>query len=197
MLERLSWKLVTAIPLSPMLRTLLWIWPIRRWRAFHLPFFQQPGQWTSFQYVGKAWWFLRGHTELCNFFWLAWLVRYLPSWFPGAGFVKVAQSYKSEAESFSDVPYEFTKQQISDCHFVPSFLSNLLQNNPVESGTEEENIVKWSVGSLYAGGADTVRSNPSCAHHIRLTIMRLSHLLRVSFSQWPFSRRRNARLNRN
>ncbi|QQK45224.1 Cytochrome P450, E-class, group I [Penicillium digitatum] len=87
------------------------------------------------------------------------ILRYLPSWFPGAGFVKVAQSYKSEAESFSDVPYEFTKQQISDCHFVPSFLSNLLQNNPVESGTEEENIVKWSVGSLYAGGADTTVSS--------------------------------------
>lgn len=87
------------------------------------------------------------------------LVKYLPGWLPGAGFVKIAQSYKSRAQSFSDVPYAFTKQQISNGRFVPSFLSNLLQNNPVEPGTEDEDIIKWSAGSLYAGGADTVRKS--------------------------------------
>lgn len=95
-----------------------------------------------------------------------WLVKYLPAWFPGARFVKTAQNYKSRAQSFSDVPYAFTKQQISNGRFVPSFLSNLLQNNPVEPGTEEEDIIKWSAGSLYAGGADTVRENPVCTHYL-------------------------------
>ncbi|KAJ5375711.1 hypothetical protein N7517_007717 [Penicillium concentricum] len=87
------------------------------------------------------------------------MMKYLPAWFPGAGFVKVARSYKSRSEAFSDVPYAFTKQQISNGQFVPSFLSNLLQTNPVEPGTEEEEIIKWSAGSLYAGGADTTVSS--------------------------------------
>lgn len=95
-----------------------------------------------------------------------WLVKYLPAWFPGARFVKIAQTYKSRAQSFSDVPYAFTKQQISNGRFVPSLLSNLLQNNRVEPGTEEEGIIKWSAGSLYAGGADTVRESPGYTHHI-------------------------------
>lgn len=44
--------------------------------------------------------------------------------------------------------------------FAPSFLSNLLASSPVEPGSEDENIVKWSAGSLYAGGADTVSTSP-------------------------------------
>lgn len=125
------------------------------------------------------------------------LVKYLPAWFPGARFVKIAQGYKSRAQSFSDVPYAFTKQQISNGSFVPSFLSNLLRDNPVEPGTEEEEIIKWSAGSLYAGGADTVRADPGCTHYIKLTKSRLSPQLQVSFSPWPFFRRRNTRLSRN
>ncbi|KXG50521.1 Cytochrome P450 [Penicillium griseofulvum] len=87
------------------------------------------------------------------------IMRYLPAWFPGAGFVKIAQSYRSRAKAFSDVPYSFTKQKISDGQFVPSFLSNLLRDNYVEPGTEDEEVLKWSAGSLYAGGADTTVSS--------------------------------------
>ncbi|OQE34915.1 hypothetical protein PENCOP_c015G06813 [Penicillium coprophilum] len=87
------------------------------------------------------------------------IMKYLPAWFPGAGFVKIAQNYKSRSEAFSNVPYAFTKQQMAKGQFVPSFLSNLLQENPVEPGTEEEMVIKWSAGSLYAGGADTTVSS--------------------------------------
>jgi hypothetical protein len=85
-------------------------------------------------------------------------VRYLPAWFPGANFAKIAKGYKVRAAAFGDVPYAFVKSQIKRGSFVPSFLSNLLQDNPVEPGTEDEDIIKWSAGSLYAGGADTVRT---------------------------------------
>ncbi|KAJ5973004.1 uncharacterized protein N7479_002922 [Penicillium vulpinum] len=87
------------------------------------------------------------------------IMKYLPAWFPGARFVKIAQGYKSKSKAFSDVPYAFTKQQMSNGSFVPSFLSNLLRDNPVEPGTEEEEIIKWAAGSLYAGGADTTVSS--------------------------------------
>ncbi|PWY84768.1 cytochrome P450 oxidoreductase OrdA-like protein [Aspergillus heteromorphus CBS 117.55] len=89
------------------------------------------------------------------------ILRYVPAWFPGAGFVKTAQGYKKNVTDFTDIPYGFVKQQMRSGSFVPSLLSNLLQDNPVPSGSEDENTVKWSVGSLYAGGADTTVSTMS------------------------------------
>ncbi len=59
-------------------------------------------------------------------------------------------------KAFSDVPFAFVKQQMQSGCFVPSFLSNLLENVPAERGSEDEKILKWSAGSLYAGVADTV-----------------------------------------
>ncbi|CAI7617955.1 unnamed protein product [Penicillium bialowiezense] len=90
------------------------------------------------------------------------LVKFLPEWFPGASFIKIAKTYDRRQQAFSDIPYEFVKQQMKSGIFFPSFLSNLLQDNPLEHGTEEENIVKWSAGSLYAGGADTTVSSIAC-----------------------------------
>ncbi|KAJ5673893.1 hypothetical protein N7462_009332 [Penicillium macrosclerotiorum] len=66
----------------------------------------------------------------------------MPSWFPGAGFIKTAQGYKTKAREFSDIPFAFVKQQMKNEKFVPSFLSNILQENPVRPGSEEENIIK-------------------------------------------------------
>jgi hypothetical protein len=112
-------------------------------------------------------------------------VKLLPAWFPGADFVNIAKAYKTRAEAFSDVPYEFVKQQMKNGSFVPSFLSNLLQSNPVENGTKEENIVKWSAGSLYAGGADTVRTKkfPSAENQTNGS-KRLLFPSLVSFLSW-------------
>lgn len=87
------------------------------------------------------------------------LVRYLPPWLPGAGFIQTAQAYKRRVKAFSGIPFEFVRQQMQSGCITPSFLSNLLETNPVEPGSEDENILKWSAGSLYAGGADTVSTS--------------------------------------
>ncbi|RAL00798.1 cytochrome P450 [Aspergillus ibericus CBS 121593] len=89
------------------------------------------------------------------------ILRYVPAWFPGAGFKKIAQSYRKKVAAFSDIPYGFVQQQMRDGSFLPSFLSNLLQDEAPEPGSEQENTVKWSAGSLYAGGADTTVSSIS------------------------------------
>ncbi|KAJ5297506.1 hypothetical protein N7508_007755 [Penicillium antarcticum] len=86
------------------------------------------------------------------------ILRHLPAWFPGANFAKTAKAYKVRAAAFSDIPYAFVRDQMEKGTFVPSFLSNLLQEHPVKPGTEDETIIKWSAGSLYAGGADTTVS---------------------------------------
>ncbi|KAJ5642476.1 hypothetical protein N7490_006476, partial [Penicillium lividum] len=90
------------------------------------------------------------------------ILRYIPAWFPGAGFVNVSRAYKMRAEAFSEVPYEFVMKQMNNDSFKPSFLSSLIQKNPaLKPGSDEEMIIKWSAGSLYAGGADTTVSSIS------------------------------------
>lgn len=100
---------------------------------------------------------LMNHTELSKVMLSdIFLVKYLPSWFPGAGFINIAKKYEARSSAFSDVPYEFVKGQMKTGHFVPSFLSNLLERNHERPGSVEEKVIKWSAASLYAGGADTV-----------------------------------------
>ncbi|RAL13463.1 cytochrome P450 [Aspergillus homomorphus CBS 101889] len=88
------------------------------------------------------------------------ILRYLPAWFPGAGFVRTARQYKKTVTAFSDLPYAFVRKQMREGRFAPSFLSNLLEDQPeLERGSEAEVTVKWSAASLYAGGADTTVSS--------------------------------------
>lgn len=84
-------------------------------------------------------------------------MRNLPTWFPGAGFIKLAQQFKTDALALADTPHEIVTQQMKDGTFSPSFLSEVLQKHPVEPGSKEETILKWSAGSRYAGGSDTVK----------------------------------------
>jgi hypothetical protein len=45
--------------------------------------------------------------------------------------------------------------------YPDSYLSNLLEEAQGRTLTaEEEQVIKWTAGSLYTGGADTVRTDP-------------------------------------
>ncbi|KAJ5281712.1 hypothetical protein N7478_007084 [Penicillium angulare] len=90
------------------------------------------------------------------------ILKSLPTWFPGAGFLKLAQEFKTDAQALAEVPHEFVTQQMKNGSFSPSFLSEVLQKHPVEPGSKEEIILKWSAGSMYAGGSDTTVSSISC-----------------------------------
>jgi hypothetical protein len=39
-------------------------------------------------------------------------VTYLPSWFPGAQFKRIARDYKATMNKFLDEPYEWVKDQM-------------------------------------------------------------------------------------
>ncbi|KAE8146925.1 cytochrome P450 [Aspergillus avenaceus] len=89
-------------------------------------------------------------------------LKYLPAWFPGAEFVRIAQKSTQAFLEFGGKPYAFTKQQMSQDNFHQSYLSNLLESEDVKPGSEREYVIKWSAASLYAGGADTTVSTMSC-----------------------------------
>lgn len=59
----------------------------------------------------------------------------------------------------ADVPFRFVQEQ-TDAHSLEaeaSYVGNLLKDNDIPSGSQQETDVKWSALSLYFGGADTVR----------------------------------------
>lgn len=39
-------------------------------------------------------------------------VRYVPEWFPGAGFKKVARTMREDLERLYDVPFDFVKSEM-------------------------------------------------------------------------------------
>lgn len=84
-------------------------------------------------------------------------MKYVPSWFPGAGFKHLAAAWKKNLENTADIPYEFVQESMKAGNFKPSYLSNLFKADGYPAaGTEEEIVAKWTAASLYTGGADTV-----------------------------------------
>ncbi|KAJ5572746.1 hypothetical protein N7450_009730 [Penicillium hetheringtonii] len=95
----------------------------------------------------------------------AWLVdmmpilKFIPAWFPGAGFKHKAQMWKKNLEDVADRPYKFVQKCMESGRYEASYLSNLFKANGCPSpGSEEETIAKWTSASLYTGGADTTVS---------------------------------------
>ncbi|KAL4902171.1 hypothetical protein BDW74DRAFT_158711 [Aspergillus multicolor] len=99
----------------------------------------------------------------------AWIVdtipalRYVPSWFPGAGFQRTAETMKDTLLVAVEKPYQFVLKQMKSGHYSSSYLSNLLsETKGREQTAEEEKVNKWTATSVYTGGADTTVSALSC-----------------------------------
>ncbi|KAK7062271.1 cytochrome P450 [Favolaschia claudopus] len=83
------------------------------------------------------------------------ILRFVPAWFPFAQFQRQGAEWRKTLEFVSDVPHNWVKAQIAAGTNIPSFTSRLLKPGMSE---EEEDIVKWCAGALYAGAADTTVS---------------------------------------
>ncbi|OJI97944.1 hypothetical protein ASPVEDRAFT_37406 [Aspergillus versicolor CBS 583.65] len=99
----------------------------------------------------------------------AWMVdtvpflRYIPAWFPGAGFKRTAASWRENLLETTEKPYRLVLQQMEQDTYPASYLSKLLEESQGRSLTpKEEQVIKFSTASLYAGGVDTTVSTISC-----------------------------------
>ncbi|KAJ0421285.1 cytochrome P450 [Aspergillus carlsbadensis] len=99
----------------------------------------------------------------------AWMVdtipflKYLPNWFPGAGFKRTAATWRKNLLTTIEKPYRLVLEQMKEGKYPDSYLSNLLEEAQGRTLTaEEEQVIKWTAGSLYTGGADTTVSTLSC-----------------------------------
>ncbi|TFK48195.1 cytochrome P450 [Heliocybe sulcata] len=87
------------------------------------------------------------------------LLRFVPTWFPGARFKREAERYRGRMSEVESVPHKWAKKRIDSGTYIESFTSQHLQ--PEDGRTvdsQEEDIIKWCSAALYAGGADTTVS---------------------------------------
>ncbi|EKM56473.1 uncharacterized protein PHACADRAFT_253615, partial [Phanerochaete carnosa HHB-10118-sp] len=101
------------------------------------------------------------------------LLRHVPAWIPGASFKVKAQQWKYTLQQVIDVPHAFVKEQMTNHAEIPSYTSELLRDERLESSQERD--IKLSASSLYTGGADTT---VSAIHTFFLTMILFPHVQR-------------------
>lgn len=112
-------------------------------------------------------------------------LRFIPEWFPGAGFKRQAREWRKDMEAMVEVPYAETKNQmvipvqlsvfliLNDSQLSgtapPSFVSTLLEHEDKLTAQEVSDI-KYTASSLYGGKTKLNRSYAriltvlSCVH---------------------------------
>jgi cytochrome P450 len=86
------------------------------------------------------------------------LMRYIPSWFPGAKFQRLAKQWGKDAHKMIDVPWDILKQDREGGanKLLPSFASRCLDNIADSKNFEEDELaVKQTAGNVYLGAVDT------------------------------------------
>ncbi|KAG8707602.1 hypothetical protein FRC09_001734 [Ceratobasidium sp. 395] len=91
---------------------------------------------------------------------ITWL-KFVPSWFPGAGWKRKAITWRKEKDRMINEPFDWTRSQMAEGIASPSILKTLLtemvNGQPLDHGIEEEeDVIRWVVGTIYAAGADTI-----------------------------------------
>jgi len=86
-------------------------------------------------------------------------LRYIPDWFPGAGFKVEAKKVGTELSNIELGPFNWAKEQIMTGDFVDSFTSKqLLPEDGQTIDQQTHDLIKWASAALYVGGGDTTVS---------------------------------------
>ncbi|KAJ7272050.1 cytochrome P450, partial [Mycena haematopus] len=80
------------------------------------------------------------------------ILKYVPSWMPGAGFKRKAKVWRKRRVEVFEKPFTFVEEQLAQGSAQDSFVSILLRGNLSE---EEVAYLKWASNSIYGGAADT------------------------------------------
>ncbi|KDQ53882.1 hypothetical protein JAAARDRAFT_415303 [Jaapia argillacea MUCL 33604] len=84
------------------------------------------------------------------------ILKYVPAWFPGAGFKRKAEEWRRLKDMFVNEPFDTVKGGLHGGSAMrPSIASTLLQNLPEGNAEEAEFRDRNVVASAYVGGADT------------------------------------------
>ncbi|KAF8513234.1 cytochrome P450 [Gautieria morchelliformis] len=85
------------------------------------------------------------------------VLKYVPAWFPGAGFKKKARLWREFAVEMNVAPFAAVKQALNAGTAKPSFTSSLLEEISVKGGVApgQEEVIRNAGSTLFAAGADT------------------------------------------
>ncbi|KAJ3757779.1 cytochrome P450 [Lentinula raphanica] len=87
------------------------------------------------------------------------ILRYIPEWFPGAGFKAKARIWSELRETMTNIPFGLTKEQVAAGIATPSLTSLALERtNHNQDVGEQERLVKTAAVAAYGGGSDTTIS---------------------------------------
>ncbi|KAI0360720.1 cytochrome P450 [Trametes cingulata] len=75
-------------------------------------------------------------------------LRYLPSWFPGAGFKRQAADWKARIEECADAPYQRVKEEMERGTATPCYCTMLLGT---AADAKDELDIKWTASTMYIG----------------------------------------------
>ncbi|KAJ7290029.1 cytochrome P450 [Mycena rebaudengoi] len=86
-------------------------------------------------------------------------IKYIPRWFPGAGFHKQAAIWRKMNFKVQADPYTWSKSnQINKDLVKPNLISTILDENINEGASLDEDSLMWAAGSLFGAGSDTTVS---------------------------------------
>ncbi|CAG9996855.1 unnamed protein product [Clonostachys byssicola] len=88
-------------------------------------------------------------------------LKYLPNWFPGAGFKRAARIWKREVLAAAEKPFQFVQRQMENNRHRKSYVSNALEHAKDPEDPAFQSRVMFSAASLYGGGSDTTVSTLS------------------------------------
>ncbi|KAJ7366935.1 cytochrome P450 [Mycena albidolilacea] len=85
------------------------------------------------------------------------ILRYLPSWMPGAGFQRFAAECRQITQEMRQAPFDFVKQNIRDGVDSKSVVAKLLGASQARGRSDDE-VIQEMAATAYAAGADTTVS---------------------------------------
>ncbi|SJK97106.1 uncharacterized protein ARMOST_00356 [Armillaria ostoyae] len=85
-------------------------------------------------------------------------LKYIPEWFPGAHFQRVAREGRDLAEDLQNKPYAWARKQFDEGKAKPSFFRSIMEAKGLcsDDPVEEEQLIKKASALMYATGADTI-----------------------------------------
>ncbi|CAE6429580.1 unnamed protein product [Rhizoctonia solani] len=88
------------------------------------------------------------------------LLKYVPSWFPGAGFKKIAQKGYASRMRYADTLFDRVLEQVRKGSVEqPSYVSGLLESKDgANSNSDDIYLIKWTGASLFTAGSTTTSS---------------------------------------
>ncbi|KAF7343357.1 Cytochrome P450 [Mycena venus] len=86
------------------------------------------------------------------------ILKYVPEWFPGASFQKVAREGRELSQELQNKPFAWALNQFKEGNALPSFFKDLMEHREIASDDpkEAQHIIKCATAVMYATGADTI-----------------------------------------